>query len=65
MINLPHLSKLKIIIIFFYNTNFQTLSMQLTPVDIWEKKENQSEQKNQISDEKEINNRKAQFYLMM
>ena len=52
MINLLHLSKLKVVTISFallvFNFNF---TIAATPVDIWEKKENQGEQKTQISDE--------------
>ena len=54
MINLLHLSKLKVATILFallvFNFNFN-FTFAATPVDIWEKKENQGEQKTQISDE--------------
>ena len=55
MINLLHLNKLKIIIIFFTLIIFKyTYAATSTPVDIWQKKENQNEQSNKINVEKEI-----------
>ena len=53
MISLLHLNKLKEIAIFFIILTFSS-AFAATPENIWEKKENQSEQNNQISDEKEI-----------
>ena len=53
MISLLHLNKLKEITIFFTILIFNS-AFAATPVDIWEKKENQSEQTNPSSNEKEI-----------
>ena len=53
MISLLHLNKLKEIAIFFIILTFSS-AFAATPENIWEKKKNQSEQNNQISDEKEI-----------
>ena len=53
MISLSHLNKLKEITIFF-TIIILNFAFAADPVDIWEKKENQNEQSNQISNEKEI-----------
>ena len=53
MISLLHLNKLKEIAIFFIILTFSSAFAE-TPENIWAKKENQSGQNNQISDEKEI-----------
>ena len=48
MISLSHLNKLKQITIFFSILIFNSAFAADTAVDIWEKKENQNEQTNQI-----------------
>ena len=53
MISLSHLNKLKEITIFF-TIIISNFAFAADPVDIWEKKENQNEQSNQISNEKKI-----------
>ena len=53
MISLLHLNKLKKITIFFTILIFNS-AIADAPIDIWKKKENQSEQNNQISNEKKI-----------
>ena len=53
MISLSHLNKLKEITIFF-TIIISNFAFAADPVNIWEKKENQNEQNNQISNEKEI-----------
>ena len=53
MISLLHLNKLKEIAIFLIILTFNS-ALAATPENIWGKKENQSEQNSQISDEKEI-----------
>ena len=53
MIRLSHLNKLKEITIFFTILILNS-AFAADPVNIWEKKENQNEQSNQIGKEKEI-----------
>ena len=53
MISLLHLNKLKGIAVFFTIIILNS-AFAADPVDIWEKKENQNEQSDQISNEKEI-----------
>ena len=53
MISLLYLNKLKKITIFFTILFFSS-AHAATPTDIWEKKENQNEQNNKISDDKLI-----------
>ena len=53
MISLLHLNKLKAISIFYIILAFNSV-FAATPEDIWKKKENQSEQNNQINNEKDI-----------
>ena len=53
MISLLYLNKLKKITIFFTILFFSS-AHAATPTDIWEKKENQNEKNNKISDEEEI-----------
>jgi len=53
MINLSHLNKL-ILFTFFINILIFNLTISFAAVDIWEKKEKNNDQNNQISNEKEI-----------
>ena len=53
MISLSHLNKLKEITIFF-TIIISNFAFAADPVDIWEKKENQNEQNNEISGAKNI-----------
>ena len=53
MISLLHLNKLSQFIIFFTILTFSSVLAD-RPADIWEKKENQNQQNNQIIDDKEI-----------
>ena len=53
MTSLSRLNKLKEITIFF-TVLILNSAFAADPVDIWEKKENQNEQSNPISNEKEI-----------
>ena len=53
MISLLHLNKLKKVTIFCVILFFN-YAHAATPVDIWEKKKNQNEQNEQISEEEEI-----------
>ena len=53
MISLLHLNKLSQFIIFFTILTFSSVLAD-RPADIWEKKENQNRQNNQIIDDKEI-----------
>jgi len=54
MISSSHLNKLALLIIFFIAAALNSSFAEDEPVDIWEKKENQNEQDNEISGEKNI-----------
>ena len=54
MISLSHLNKIILFVIFLIILTFNPVLGEDEPVDIWEKKENQNEEDNEIDQEKDI-----------
>ena len=54
MISLSHLNKFKLLLVFFVALIFSSVFAEEEAIDIWQDKENQSEQNTQINNKKDI-----------